>query len=102
MINTLTVYAAYPAHLTLYEGFVTVLIKNMNILARLNKEQFKTAYSNLLHSIIFPLLAASQEEIDLFDNDPHEFIRIAEDCCDHQKYGTLKSEVAVLLEILCD
>lgn len=70
MINTLTVYAAYPAHLTLYEPFATVLIKNMNILVRLNKEKFDKAYSNLVHSIVFPLMAAAQEEVDLFDNDP--------------------------------
>lgn len=60
MINTLTVYAAYPVHLRLYEGFATVLIKNMNILVRLNKEKFINAYSNLVHSIAFPLMAVTQ------------------------------------------
>jgi hypothetical protein len=27
---------------------------------------------------------------------------LAEDCCDHQKFGILKSEVSMFLEILCD
>ena len=52
--------------------------------------------------IIFPLLAITEEEKMTFENEPQEFKYLAEDCCDHQKFGILKTQVSALLETLCD
>lgn len=81
---------------------MTVLVKCMNMLYLLRRTVFKPLYSTLLHQAIFPLLTAKDEEIKLFDEDPEEFNRIAEDCCDHQRFGILKTDAAHLLESICD
>jgi hypothetical protein len=67
-----------------------------------NREHFSHHYANLMHMIIFPLLAVTEEETELFENDPEEFNFLAEDCCDKQNYGTIKTETSRLLEAACD
>ena len=52
---------------------------------------FGTICDQLLHIIVFPLLAANEEENQLFADDPEEFNSLAEDCCDRQAYGILKT-----------
>jgi hypothetical protein len=55
-----------------------------------------------MHLIIFPLMGVTEEEMALFEDDPEEFNSLVEDCCDHQQYGTIKSEACLLLETVCD
>ena len=51
----------------------------------------------MLHIVAFPLLSITEEEQQLFAYDPAEFNNLAEDCCDKQSYGILKTEAAKLL-----
>ena len=48
--------------------------------------------------ILFPLLKMQDGERNLFEESPEEFNALAEDCCDKQLSGVLKTEAAKLLE----
>jgi len=72
------------------------------IFVREQRLNFTEIHTQLLHAIIFPMLRMNDEEHLLFDNDPHDFNALAEDCCDHQKFKYIKTEVARLLEALSD
>lgn len=52
---------------------------------------FTTICDRILHIIAFPLLAINDEEQQLFADDPVEFNNLAEDCCDRQSFGLLKT-----------
>jgi hypothetical protein len=52
--------------------------------------------------ISFPLLTMDQKEYRNFEDEPEEFCRLAEDCCDKQRLGELKTEAARLLETVSD
>ena len=56
----------------------------------------------LIHLVVFPLLAISEEERQLFEDDAEEFNSLAEDCCDSQNFGLMKTETARLLEAVVD
>jgi hypothetical protein len=43
-----------------------------------------------------------QREMDQFVDDPEEFVKINEDCCDKQNLGEVKTEAARFLEKICD
>ena len=40
--------------------------------------------------------------MQLFEEDSAEFNKLAQDCCDKQTFGIMKTEAAKLLEGLCD
>lgn len=100
--NTLTVYGGCYGQLAAFESFVTVLMKCLIALYQLSKAFFTNTNMFLLHDVVFPILRIKEEEMRLFEEDPQEFSRLAEDCCDHQKYGILKTDAAMLLEVIID
>lgn len=51
-------------------------------------------YQNM---ILLPLLTISDDEKNTFEESPVDFNTLAEDCCDKQTFGTLKTEAAKLL-----
>lgn len=81
---------------------VTELLGLLVLLVKAHRRHFQSHHATLLHQAVFPLLAATPEETQLFEDDPEEFNRLAEDCCDRQTFGVLKTEASRLLETLCD
>ena len=102
LFNTITIYTAHRDFLSSYQEFITGLIGIFTLLVKLNCQYFAQSAINIVHMIIFPLLAITEEEKMTFENEPQEFKYLAEDCCDHQKFGILKTQVSALLETLCD
>ena len=51
-------------------------------------------YQNM---ILFPLLTIGDDEKNTFEESPADFNSLAEDCCDKQTFGCLKTEAAKLL-----
>lgn len=52
--------------------------------------------------VILPFVAITDEEREKFEESPEEFNSLAEDCCDKQTYGILKTEALKLLETFGD
>lgn len=102
LMNTLAAYAGCYRQLCAFEGFVAGLVKCLVRLYGQRRDTFSPIFATLLHQAVFPLLAAKEEEARLFEEDPQEFNLLAEDCCDHQRFGVLKTDAAMLLETICD
>jgi hypothetical protein len=66
LVNTLTAYSGCYRQLFAFEGFVTGLVKSFVKLYEQRRETFSTIYTTLLHQTVFPLLAAKEEELQLF------------------------------------
>jgi hypothetical protein len=56
----------------------------------------------LIHIICFPFLKTREEEYVIFEESAVEFNSLAEDLCDKQTFGILKTEAARLLEAISD
>ncbi len=73
------------------EEFVNSLLSLFIFVSQQSPEIIESNWANLLHMIIFPLLTMDEKEFINFDEDPEEFCRLAEDCCDKQHLGELKT-----------
>ena len=61
----------------------------------------ETAVS-LIENEIFPFLPADDEEKVKFEESAEEYNSLAEDCCDKQTYGIMKTESVKFLEAMAD
>ncbi len=86
----------------LCEPFINCLLSLFIEITQQNKQIIDTNWTNILHMIVFPLLMMDEKEFLNFDEEPEEFCRLAEDCCDKQHLGELKTEAARLLEHIAD
>lgn len=71
-------------------------------LCQASPEIIDNSWTNMLHLIVLPLLTMDENEFHSFEHEPDEFLKLAEDCCDKQNLGELKTEAARFLETICD
>jgi hypothetical protein len=101
-LNTVMAFSSRRDMALVYGDFVTQLLGLVILMVKQYPRSYAEMYEQLLHKVTFPLLAITEEEHQLFADDPEEFNNLAEDCADRQSFGVLKSEAARLLETICD
>ena len=90
-------FISYQKLCEAYEPFIIELIGITILTVKLFRSSYEENYHRMLHIVAFPLLSITEEEQQLFADDPAEFNNLAEDCCDKQSYGILKTEAAKLM-----
>lgn len=85
-------------------GCVTIMLTTVAQLVYIKEfhEEFKALGFRLLTDIGFPFLRTMKgEKMEMMDN-PNEFVKLALDVCDRQKYSQLKSQAAKFIETIGD
>lgn len=56
----------------------------------------------MFHYILLPFLYVDEQELEDFEDNTTSYIEVSEDCCEKQRMGILKTEVASFLEKIAD
>lgn len=84
------------------EDFITSLFGLLVIYVKAINEHLEEEMNILQHIVCFPFIRTRDQEMEIFEESPEEFNTLAEDFCDKQTFGILKTEAAKLLETIAD
>lgn len=105
IFTTLQVMVAEIAHIETFgcEDLITTFLSICQLYVLITPTEFDLfSIITFQNNVIFPLIRADDEEREKFEESPEEFNSLAEDCCDKQTFGILKTEAVKLLETLGD